>query len=967
MSFETIVDTECDASTVAGLSPDQHQRVARLLDEYLIALENGNAPDPEELIADNPDIAEHLEKFLLSINFLQTAAGGFSASAIDSELLQDEDAQSSDEQRLGDFQLVCEIGRGGMATVFEARQISLNRRVALKVLPFAAVIDSRQITRFRNEASVLATLQHPNIVPVYAIGEQSGIHYYAMRLIEGRSLDQVLDLLCKRDGIRELEAPETEHAAGHAGQTESQPQPDSDWDLTVHFPQDSTSYYRTVARIGMDTANAIQVAHETGIVHRDIKPSNLLIDGTGAVSVTDFGLARWHSDRALTRTGDVIGTLRYMSPEQARGDSAVIDHRSDIYSLGITLYELTTLRPAYDQEEGPALLRQIESADPMPPRRCRPQIPVDLESIVLKAISPERDDRYATAGELAEDLRRFIHGESTIARQPTILDRMVKWSRRHRRTMAAMMAIAVVMLISSVVSTLLVYREKMVTEVALDESERNYRQAREVVDRFGTQLAEKLAAIPGAERVRRDLMLETLDYYQEFVRQSDSRTQVRSDIATTLNRVAILTEQIGTVDEALAAHSRARDVYAQLIQDEPDEPLHRKGLALCENNLGLTLAGHGESEQAVVHYSNAIQIQQKLVEEQSLTVQVQLDLALSFNNRGLMFRDLERYSDASEDFQQARATLEDFTGTGNENATARRYHGAVLNNLASLPSRVLPEVPSAYADLSLQILRSLVRDFPDQMELKAELAGALNNRGASLSDNGIHRPAAEMLQEAISLQQDLATLSPLSHAHRRELAVSLNNLGMTLAKGGDAAAAEQAFQRAAELQQALHDAFPGRLDDASRLGSIQNNLGMVLEGMSRFSDAAGSYDSAVRTLQLVFERSEHTAVFRDTLSRSLFNSARVYRRLGDTDRSIILTCQRRQLWKDNPDRLLSVAEEIASNYETDESTDRSLALIAETIVMAGRRGLKKSSVEKSPVLKRLLTHSVISRSLREFE
>ena len=250
-------------------------------------------------------------------------------------------------QPLGDFRLIREIGRGGMAVVYEASQLSVGRLVALKVLPLAAMLDSKQVARFRNEAQALGQLDHPHIVPIYAVGQDRGIHYFAMRLIEGIGLDGVVDALQDRCRLPE---PNSSKA-----QALSQ--------LSTRRPL----WYQQVACLAVPIAEALHAAHEFGIVHRDIKPSNLLIDRGGKPWVTDFGLARLQSDVPLTRTGDIVGTVRYMSPEQARGQSALIDHRTDVYSLGITLYELATLHRAFDLDDGPQLLAQIQQEGPPRP------------------------------------------------------------------------------------------------------------------------------------------------------------------------------------------------------------------------------------------------------------------------------------------------------------------------------------------------------------------------------------------------------------------------------------------------------------------------------------------------------------------------------------------------------------------------------------------------------------------------
>ena len=213
--------------------------------------------------------------------------------------------------------------------------------------------------------------------------------------------------------------------------------------------QQNRTRFRNIARLGAEAADALDHAHGLGVLHRDIKPANLLIDEDGALWITDFGLARFRGDLSLTHTGDMVGTLRYMSPEQALARQGVVDQRTDIYSLGATLYELLTLRPAFSGRDHQELLRQIALDEPTSPRRIDPAIPRDLETIVLKGMSKDPSRRYLTAQELAADLKRFFEGRPIVAHRPGMLERGLNWAIRHRELMATAAAILFIALIVS--------------------------------------------------------------------------------------------------------------------------------------------------------------------------------------------------------------------------------------------------------------------------------------------------------------------------------------------------------------------------------------------------------------------------------------------------------------------------------------------------------------------------------------
>jgi tetratricopeptide (TPR) repeat protein len=408
--------------------------LARALDAYMTAAEAGQSPDPEKLMAEHPAVADRLRACLASLRLVERAAGSFAAGAADGGSVGLERPEV-----LGDFRIIREVGRGGMGVVYEAEQVSLGRRVALKVLPFTATMDPRQLQRFHNEARAAAGLHHTNIVPVYAVGCERGVHYYAMQFIDGRTLADVIAHQ-RREGGQQLPRPPAAEAA--AASTSTAPPAAQ---ATSATPRDA-AYFRRAAEWGIQAAEALDCAHSLGVVHRDVKPGNLLVDGGGRLWVTDFGLAQVQSDARLTLTGDLVGTLRYMSPEQALAKRVVIDHRTDVYSLGATLYELLTLEPAYSGSDRQELLRQIAFEEPRPLRRINKAIPGELETIILKALEKNPVERYGTAQELADDLRRWLDDRPIRARRPSLMQRLRKWGRRHR---AAVAAAAVVLVLGS--------------------------------------------------------------------------------------------------------------------------------------------------------------------------------------------------------------------------------------------------------------------------------------------------------------------------------------------------------------------------------------------------------------------------------------------------------------------------------------------------------------------------------------
>jgi serine/threonine protein kinase len=498
---------------------------------------------------------------------------------------------------LGDFQIVREIGRGGMGVVYEAIQLSLRRRVAFKVLPFAALLDKRQLARFQNEARAAATLFHPHIVPVFFVGVERGVHFYAMQLIEGQSLVEVVATLRSDVAGQKSDVGETSVTGGQSSVMENSPATDhrpstpdqsptetgsrkSAIDtqaiatLSTEYSTNPNRYFRRVAEIGNQIAEALQHAHEHGIVHRDIKPANILLDDDGKAWITDFGLARLEADPSMTASGDVLGTLRYMSPEQAAGDRAV-GHRADIYSLGITLYELAASRPAFGDTDRQSLLRRIAEDDPRPLRLVHRQTPVDFETIICKSIEKNPNDRYRTARELADDLRRFLQDKPLSARRPGLMQQVVKWTRRHR---VMVTTAAVTFLLSLIVGMVLVARayrleqeQRQIAEQQRSKAERSLEFARQAVDDMYTGIAMGwLAKESAASNLQTNFLNRALEFYQRLADEPPKNL-------TELKAAAEVYERIGDIDyylrrrrSAVKALKHSIDTSEQLLAEKPD-------------------------------------------------------------------------------------------------------------------------------------------------------------------------------------------------------------------------------------------------------------------------------------------------------------------------------------------------------------------------------------------------------------
>jgi serine/threonine protein kinase len=421
-----------------------------LAEEFAARYRRGERPPLTEYTRKYPHLAAEIQELFPALVVMEQLKPADESADLDFS-----DGKQPD--RIGDYRVLRKVGRGGMGIVYEAEQVSLGRHVALKVVPVTEFSDPVYLERFRREARAAARLHHTNIVPVFGVGESEGALFYAMQFIHGEGLDRVLNDVRT---MRAASVPPVDAAgpprSGDAGSVARSlvsgrwsvpgPAPENSGAEPTHSPEQAPpvslsessvslssggserEYYRSVARVGLQVAEALAYAHKQGILHRDIKPSNLLLDVQGTVWITDFGLAKSEGVEDLTQTGDIVGTTRYMAPERFEGDSLP---QSDVYGLGVTLYEMLTLRPAFDDSNRARLIERIGHEDAPPLRKWVPQIPRDLDTIIQKCISRHPRDRYSTAEDVAEDLRRFLSDRPILARRTSATERLWRWSRRN--------------------------------------------------------------------------------------------------------------------------------------------------------------------------------------------------------------------------------------------------------------------------------------------------------------------------------------------------------------------------------------------------------------------------------------------------------------------------------------------------------------------------------------------------------
>jgi serine/threonine protein kinase len=911
--------------------PDRERRLDEIITAYLKAAEAGQAPDREKLLECYPELAAELRLFFADQDALEPIATplrmvALAARAADAPASASGAApgEGAVPGRLGDFQIMREIGRGGMGVVYEAEQVSLGRKVALKVLPALATLDPRRLQRFHNEARAAASLHHTNIVPVFAVGAEHGVHFYAMQLIDGQSLAGVLGELRRqasaKAGEPAADAPERDGEA-----TTAHPPPEAAAAAPSTAPQAALSteggiskrdYLQAVARLGVQAAEALDYAHQLGVVHRDIKPGNLMVDGRGQLWVTDFGLAQLsEGGQSLTLTGDLVGTVRYMSPEQALAQRVVIDHRTDVYSLGATLYELLTLRPVFGGDSREELLRQIAFEEPRPLRKLNKAIPAELETIILKAVEKNPAERYATAQELADDLKRFLEDKPIQARRPSLVQRVRKWTRRHRALVTAVTAVAVLTLLGSALSTVLIWQ-------AYEEeaAQRELAQTAEVKERAQRRLAERREA--EADRARRKATAEQARAEANERQAKAERAQaeqerqiaqaVRHFLQKKLLRQASpwmqgdallrtdgasadakLDPTIGELLDRAAAELAPERIEAQF----PNQPLVQAAIL---DTIGFTYWGIGRYEPAIAHLRRAHDLYQgRFGPDHPQTLITLTSLAVTYQSAG-------RYPDAIRFYAQLR---------DKRIATLGPDHPETLRTLSNLGAAYWAAGKLAEAIPLLQQVR-------DKQSIK--LGADHPNTLYTLNNLALAYQAAGRLREALPLLEQLrekgiATFSP----NHPETLTALHNLAV-------------AYQAAGRLPEAIRLFEQVRDKRVATLGPDHPHTLATLHELAGSYRAVGRLPDAIRLLEQV--RLKQIATLGpdhpDTLA-TMNGLAATYWSAGMLDRSVPLFEElvpeyKAKLGPSHPDTLKVMAN-LGVNYrDTDRPAD-ALPLLLEVV------------------------------------
>lgn len=756
---------------------------------------------------------------------------------------------------------------GGIGQVWVARDQNINRDIALKELRPDRVGSAGHRDRFLFEAQVTGQLEHPGVVPVYDLDANGDSPTYAMRFFRGRTLKEAIDVYHQRkaDGLA---------------------QPVEFADLLNAFTS---------------ICNTIEYAHSRGVIHRDLKGHNVVLGDFGEVIVLDWGLAK-QCDQAdadevnepvsadsssSTQVGAVVGTPAYMSPEQAAGQSEHVGPGSDVYALGVILFEILAGRPPFKAESTLKLLQKvIHESIPTEPLSSAPK---PLAAVCLKALAKQPEDRFESPREMADDIRRFMADEPVHAWREPFLARCARWARRHRTLVTTAAGVLVVAVFALSVGTALLAdaneRVSAQREIAVangDRAERNFRRALGAVDEFLTKVSEnKLLDVPGMHSLRRDLLESALNYYQEFAREHQDDPAVQVELADAHHRIGQIQMVLGETDSA----AESFDTAMKLLQDTRGDVDHATREVEFLMDVASLHEATGKYDKALVTYRQVIELLKEQVGHNQ-DVAVKLNLAANYLQ---VARLLHRTQSLDESRKEADAAIEIYQLLAEANprnlkviiglAHALTFRGILQRDAGD------PNATQTFAD-ALRFMEPIREEFSHDLDFRNILSATYHSQAMLLRNQGQFEDAQKSFAAAIEIRQSLTRDFPSVPRNWIELATSYNSLGILHWRVREFDDALRYYRLASEQQQRLvtdHPKIPLFRDD---LASSFNNIGMIHRQRGNFTEAVAAYENTIRLRHEFADQGIDSAANQVSLGSAFRNLGRVYYEQNDFEKML---------------------------------------------------------------------------------
>jgi eukaryotic-like serine/threonine-protein kinase len=909
--------------------PAREQHLDEILANYLKDIAAGQAPCRDTLLNKHPDFVSELNAFLDDRERFDRLAAPLRRLTVEPAVLP---------ANVNDYELESEIAQGGMGIVWKARQRKLNRTVALKMLRTSAFTGAMHLQRFQAEAEAAGALDHPRIVPVYEVGEYQGQPYLVMKYLEGGNLADSLPRF--RGAVRES------------------------------------------AQLLVEIAEAVHYAHQHGVLHRDLKPANILLDGDGRPHVSDFGLAKRlpttaseNQTAGLTRTGDLVGTPSYMAPEQARGDQHAVTVATDVYGLGAILYELLTGQPPFRGEGILDTLNRIRDQAPVSPRYLQPGVSRDLETICLKALEKEPEQRYPGVRAMADDLRRYLAGEPVLARPVGRVVRVWRWCRRRPAIAALIFALAVAVVgglaavtwqwrrveknfLQAETNFARAEQERDRAAANLRQSEESFLQAHEVVNEFCVRLSDnQLNALSGAQPLRRDLLEAGLKYYQQFLTRKGDDPGLRTELAGIHRRLGLINASIGKRDEARTALEQSRQILEEQTPDSPQlqGDLGRTYLSigllqLSNGHLAAALASFEEAEKRLKVASEALPAEGKdaadyasvLLDKGLLCVRlgkleegracynkqiallsqlaartnnapsVVTDLAAGHLNLGNLQMNVGKRPEAIASFEKARALLEPSAQLAEASDRCKNVLATCLIALGG-EQHVDGQEDTALStlDSSRVLLEKLTEANPDVLQYARNLSSCLRQSGHVFRVTRRSADALKCYSKARELAERLVRLDSASGELQNDLAKCLFDLAGLQCVTGKEADGLAHFQQSAALREKLVASEPDNLFYHNELGLTLTNIALGLARQGHLTEALEAAQKGIEQQRVAYTGAPSVAIFRLYLAGAYSRLTDLSLANKDSATAVGATRERRDLYPSDGAKLYVCATDFA--------------------------------------------------------